>query len=359
MDVTTPKYVLVEEHIKRAIKNKTIKDRLPGERQLAKELGFSYMTIRKAIDNLVNDGVLYKVPTKGTFVADQNTGKKAETLTIGYFLDSSIEAGISSPYYSLVFQALEKEAGRHGYSLTYFSDGGEQKLSKTLKKLDGVIATCFPRIENVIADIKEKVPVVVMDNSTADKSIPSVIIDNYTAETEAVDYVCSLGHKRIGFMCGLNDSEIGANRLSGFQRGLKNNGIDYDESLIYFGNYSYEAGLSGGDYFLSLDQLPSAIICSNDTMAMGVMSRLHKQGINVPDDVSIVGFDDIMVASRISPALTTLAAPVAELAERAFHMLKDLIKGKEVETRHLALPARLMIRETTATVKKSSEVAAA
>ena len=149
-DVTVPKYLLVEDHIKKAIKDKKIIDRLPGERLLAKDLGFSYMTIRKAIDNLVNEGVLYKIPTKGTFVAHNRNSKKIETLSIGYFLDSSIEAGISSPYYSLIFNALEKEASRHGYSLTYFSDGGEHNLNKVLKKLDGVIATCFPRIENII-----------------------------------------------------------------------------------------------------------------------------------------------------------------------------------------------------------------
>ena len=81
------------------------------------------MTIRKAVDNLVTEGVLYKLPTKGTFVADRKTSKK-KTKIIGYFLDSKIVAGLTSPYYSLIFNALEKEAAKNGYSLIYFSDAG-------------------------------------------------------------------------------------------------------------------------------------------------------------------------------------------------------------------------------------------
>ena len=92
MEKITPKYVLVQEKIKDAIKHRKIVDKLPGERALAKDYGFSYMTIRKAIENLVAEGLLYKVPMKGTFVADRKTRKK-KTNIIGYFLDSSIVAG--------------------------------------------------------------------------------------------------------------------------------------------------------------------------------------------------------------------------------------------------------------------------
>ena len=358
MDVTVPKYLVVEDHIKQAIKENKLTDRLPGERILAKELGFSYMTIRKAIDNLVSEGVLYRIPTKGTFVADHNTGKKAETLTIGYFLDSSIEAGISSPYYSMIFNALEKEATRHGYTLTYFSDAGEHNLKKVLKKLDGVIATCFPRIEHIIEDIKQSIPVVVMDNSAADKSIPSVIIDNYSAEAATVDYLYRLGHQKIGFLCGLSDSDVGKNRFAGFRRGLKNNNLPYDESLVFRGDYSYEAGLKGADYFLRLPQTPSAIVCSNDSMALGAMGQFHKAGVKVPDDISIVGFDDISVASRVVPPLTTSAAPVVEMADTAFRLLKELMENGTVANMHIALPADLVIRDTCARLKKSAVQAA-
>jgi len=356
MPSDTPKYILVQQHIKREIREKRITERLPGERVLAKDLGFSYMTVRKAIYNLVAEGVLYKVPTKGTFVADQSSSVK-KTRTIGYFLDSGIEAGISSPYYSLIFNALEKEAAEHGYAVVYFSDNSEKNFRETLKKLDGVIATCFPRIEAAIQEIKQAVPLVVIDNSSYDKGIPSVIIDNFSADVESVDYVCSLGHKRVGFMTGLEDSDVGKSRFAGYQRGLAKNEIDFDEALVFRGDYSYEAGIDGAEYFLSLNAPPTAIICANDSMALGAMRRVSKAGLNVPGDISIVGFDDVVVASQISPALTTVAAPIDEIVARSFNMLSRLIQGEELDSKYLALEARLIERDTCAELIKKSEAA--
>ncbi len=348
-----PKYLLVEQHIRQAIKEKSIVKKLPGERTLAKDLGFSYMTIRKAIDNLVNEGVLYKVPTKGTFVADKKKKNKKKTRNIGYFLDSSIKSGISSPYYSMIFHALEKEAAKHDYSVVYFSDISENKLRKILKKLDGVIATCMPRIEHVIQEIKDSVPVVVLDNSAADKTIPSVIIDNYNADVESVDYICSLGHKRVGFMMGLDDSDVGKNRYAGYRQGLSKNGVALDESLVYRGDYSYKSGLKGAEYFLSLENRPTSLICANDTMAIGAMRWIHQAGVDIPNDISLIGFDDILVASQILPALTTVAAPIDQMIQTSFAMLKDQISGKTPDTPHVAIPAHLVIRQTCSRLTES------
>ena len=345
MDRTTPKYILVERHIKEAIRKNELTNKLPGERTLAKELGFSYMTVRKAIDNMVNEGLLYKIPTRGTFVADQNKAKK-KTQNIGYFLDNSIQSGISSPYYSLIFNAIEKEAAIHGYSLVYFSDISENKLRDILLKLDGVIVSCFPRIENIIQEMKETIPTVVIGNSSSDKSIPSVIIDNFNAVVQSVNYTCSLGHKRIGFMTGLEDSDIGKNRYAGYQSGLIKNGVKLDETLVVRGNYSFEAGIQGAEYYLSLDSPPSAIICANDSMALGAIQKLHLAGLKVPEDISIIGFDDIEIASQITPALTTVAAPIADIARRSFEILDQLIQGNELENKHVALTAQLVIRQT-------------
>lgn len=348
METPTPKYVLVENYIKGAIADRTISERLPGERTLAKDLGISYMTVRKAIDRLVDEGVLYKVPTKGTFVANAKTRRKAPTRTIGYFLDGSIASGISSPYYSLIFHEIEKVATRNGYSVVYFSDLGRDSLVNILAKLDGVIASCFPRIEQVIHDIKQIVPVVVIDNPSTDKTIPSVIIDNFNADLESVNYICSLGHSRIGFMTGLDDSDVGKSRFAGYRTGLARNGLAYDEKLVFRGNYSFESGVEGAEYFLEFPVPPTAIICANDSMALGAIRRLHQSGLRVPEDISIIGFDDIAVAEQVVPALTTVAAPVTEIAERAFQILLDLIDDADLEHPHVALHALLMKRQTCA-----------
>ena len=356
MDTTIPKYLLVEDYIREQIKHRKITDKLPGERNLAKELGYSYMTIRKAIENLVDEGLLYKVPTKGTYVASQKQ-QKPKTMTIGYFLDSRIAGGLSSPYYGLIFNAIAKATAAHGYSLVYFTNSDATNLYKILKKLDGVIASSFLRVESLIQEIKAVIPVVTIDNSAADKSIPSVIIDNFSAEVESVDYLRSLGHERIGFMTGLEDSDVGKNRYEGYKSGLQKHGIVADESLVFRGNYTFGSGVSGVEYFLSLEQRPTAIICANDSMALGAISSLQKAGLKVPDDISIIGFDDIHLASQVTPTLTTVSVPVDEIAARAFDMLECLINGKNLENRHVALEAHLVARESSSEVKKETTAA--
>lgn len=356
MKEITPKYILVENNIRQGIKDKRISGKLPGERILAKELGYSYMTIRRAIDNLVREGLLYKIPTKGTFVAERTTSRK-KNKTIGYFLDSQIHSGISSPYYSMIFSAIEKHAAKNGYSVVYFSETNDQILNETLPKLDGVIATCFPRIEDNIQLIKQQLPVVVIDNSAADKSIPSVLIDNFNAEIESLDYICSLGHKRIGFITGLEDSEIGHRRLAGYKSGMKKNNLKWSEELIYHGNYSFGSGVHGAQYFFNLKQPPSAIICANDSMALGAMNQLQQYGLRIPDDVSIIGFDDINVSSQITPALTTVAAPIEKIVQNAFELLQSLMKGDQTRHDHIALSAQLIIRDTCTSYKKLPKTA--
>jgi DNA-binding LacI/PurR family transcriptional regulator len=311
------------------------------------------MTIRKAIETLVAEGLLYKIPTKGAYVSDRDSVKQ-ETKVIGYFLDSSIVAGLTSPYYSMIFNALEKQASNLGYSLIYFSDIGDSSSLKHMNKIDGVIVSCFPRNESLIHDLNKFVPVVTIDNASADKSIPSVIIDNFNATSNAVDHLCQLGHRRIGFMTGLEDSDVGKNRYMGFVHGLTTHGLKVDEELIFRGNYSFESGAQGADYFLSLDETPTAILCANDSMALAAIRKIIQSGLNIPEDISVTGFDDIQVASQINPPLTTIAAPVEATAQHALHMLHSLIKKKKIENMHVALKAKLVARKTTSEARNNN-----
>ena len=354
MDNSLPKYLLAENWIKEAIKRKEVEERLPGERTLARELGMSYMTVRKAIDNLVKQGVLYRVPTKGTYVADQAGVRRKQTKNIGYFLDSSIKDGLTSPYYSLIFNALEKEAARRGYALVYFSDISQANSARNMSKIDGVIVSCFPRIEHLIQEMKQSVPVVVIDNASHDKTIPSVIIDNFNAVVESIDYLCSLGHRRIGFMTGLYDSDVGNNRLAGYRYALSNHGIEESEELIFRGDYTFATGESGARSLLVLDNPPTAIMCANDAMAIGAIKWASSQGLKIPEDLSIVGFDDIAVASQIIPPLTTVAAPIDRIATLSVELLQASIRGQEVDNRHLALSAKLAVRGTCCPRERSN-----
>jgi len=344
-----PKYIHIKNSIRESIKNGSIVDKLPGERVLAKDFNVSYMTIRKAVTELEEEGILHKFTTKGTFVSHRKMSPKV-TQNIGFFLDERIKEGISSPYYSLIFKALETEVKKNGYNLLLFSDSHSLNPLNNQKKIDGVIICCFPRLESQIQELKKILPIVLLDNIASDKSIPSVTIDNYNSCSESANYLRSLGHRRIGFISGLLDSNVSNDRLLGYKSSLKNHNLDDDKELIFKGDYSYESGESGAKYFLSLPKPPTALICANDSMAIGAMKVIRENGLSIPEDISIIGFDDIEVASRVFPTLTTNAAPIIEIVSNSAGLLISAIKGKEIDYQHVILPARLIIRDSCARV---------
>ncbi len=340
-----PKYIAVQNRIKDDISAGRIVDQLPGERELAKILNISYMTVRKAIDNLVRERVLFKIPTKGTFVNHIIT-EKPVTGNIGFYLDDRVQDSIASPYFSLVFKALEKAAVTNGYNLIFFSDFDELVPEKSVNKIDGIIINYCSRFEYKLLGLKKIIPIVLLGSSAADISLPSVVIDNFNGVVAAMEYLWNLGHVRIGYISGLLDSTVGKDRLQGYASALNMYGINVEDDLIYEGDYSYESGAQGAQYLLSLTKPPSALICANDSMAIGAIKTVHEHGLQVPGNISIVGFDDITIASQIFPALTTVAAPITEMATTSISMLISLINGVVPENMHVALPAQLVVRDS-------------
>jgi LacI family transcriptional regulator, repressor for deo operon, udp, cdd, tsx, nupC, and nupG len=345
MTNTPHKYIRIKKRIKEMIKNGSLVDKIPGERVLARELDVSYMTLRKAVAELVEEGLLYKVSTKGTFVGHKKNNSRI-TNNIGFFLDESINEGISSPYYSLVFRSLEEEAAHIGYNILFFSDFDDLNPLKNKKKVDGVIICCFPRIEDKIQEIKNYVPIVLLDNLAADKSIPSVTIDNFNSCSNSTGYLLSMGHRRIGFVSGLLDSDVCKDRLLGYNNALTRFGIKNDKELVFRGDYSCESGERAGKYFVSLSDPPSAIVCANDSMAIGAMKVIRESGFRIPEDISIIGFDDILLASRVFPALTTNAAPIEEMARKTVEILRKEMNGGNTDYLHVILEAKLIKRDS-------------
>ena len=348
----TPKYIEIANLLRAAIETKRYTNKIPGERALAETYSVSYMTVRKAVDLLVNEGLLTREAQKGTFV--QTTPKKNRHRLIGFFLDQGIKNGISSSYYSLIFNALVKEAGKRGCEIIFFTDEDPETFERTLKRLDGVIASCREDIDALILSMAEKLPVVTIDNHSANKTIPSVSLENFDALVSSVSLLAELGHKQIGFMRGLANSDVGRDRYAGYVHGIQRNGLTLDDTLIYNGDFSFESGRSGIKHFLDLGTLPSALICANDEMALGAIKELKKHNLNVPADVSITGFDDIDVAGQVTPALTTLKAPTDDIAANALSLLNDLVIGKDIAQKSVILPCQLIVRETCSTPSKPS-----
>ncbi|MBN1500023.1 MAG: GntR family transcriptional regulator [Spirochaetes bacterium] len=346
MQINDTKYNEVKIRLTEKIKKMKAGERLPGERELARIFGFSYMTIRRAVEDLVEDKSLYRIPRKGTFVSNPRNND-VTTGNIGFYLYEKLKHGISSPYYSLVFKAIQKEFSAHGYNLIFFTD----PKSVNLDNLDGVVATAFSVMRQELLELSSKKPVIMTDNDVVGLDIPAVVVDNYNSTYTAIEYAISTGHKIIGYIHGILDYSVGVKRLAGYTTALDNYGIARDDSLLYQGDYEYSSGYEASGYFLSLQNRPTFIHCANDLMAMGLIKGFIEAGIRVPEDISVSGFDNIGPASTFHPSITTMAVDFDRIARETVKLMIAEIKNENVNFKKLIIPASLIIRESSAVLE--------
>ena len=179
-----------------------------------------------------------------------------------------------------------------------------------------------------------------------------VRIDDYRAAYEMTAYLLAQGHRRIAFIKGHPNQTASGERLHGFSQAMTDAGLAIDKALVVQGYFTYVSGLDAGERLLTLKQRPSAIFASNDDMAAGAVSAAHKRGLDVPRDISIVGFDDTSILAAVWPPLTTIRQPVAQMAELAVNILAAEIRMRKrkgiAETVDRIVPHSLVQRESVA-----------
>jgi LacI family transcriptional regulator len=188
-------------------------------------------------------------------------------------------------------------------------------------------------------------PVVVVDPlRVSDTHCISIGATNFTGAVSATEHLLSLGHRRIGHAGGPASVECSEARLSGYASALRRGGIPLEESLVTHVPFDYHAGLEAGHDLLDLADPPTAVFAASDEIALGVMEEARRRGIRVPQDLSVVGFDDTFLAARATPPLTTVAQPLIEMGQLAVRSLAHVIAGDRVGTNHIELATRLVVR---------------
>ncbi|MEM9963855.1 MAG: LacI family DNA-binding transcriptional regulator [Asticcacaulis sp.] len=175
---------------------------------------------------------------------------------------------------------------------------------------------------------------------------PGVGLDDEAAGFAIAEHLISLGHKRFGFIEGMTDHVSAFERLNGVLRGLSTHGIDHSQLLSVPGALTFETGISGFEAIQTSGFAPTAIICANDEMAAGALRSAYAYGLNVPRDISIVGFDDAPFARLLSPPLTTVSQGVVELAMRSVTLILEMVKGQTPSNE--LTPPQIVLRESTA-----------
>lgn len=243
---------------------------------------------------------------------------------------------LSNPFFLKIIQGIEQAAQESGYSVLLGDTQGDPQREHEYagmvlsNRADGLIhldhSFPFSKSDEKLA---EKVAMVsVCERIVSDTKFPVVELDNYSACRALANHLTSYGHKHFGVITGQKESQIYRDRLAGIKSVLLEENINLDDSLVVGGEYSFEAGEAGAKELLKNSRCPTAIFCFNDDIAIGAIHEIKKHGLRVPQDISVVGFDNIKVSAYIDPPLTTIDQPAYEMGRKAVEVVLQRIKNK-------------------------------
>ncbi|ABY95668.1 MULTISPECIES: LacI family DNA-binding transcriptional regulator [Thermoanaerobacter] len=271
-----------------------------------------------------------------------------KTKTVGLIIPD-----ISNPFFPDIARGVEDSAHIYGYNVFLCNtDDNLEKESEYInalkeKYVDGIIFTSssIPKHEHITDLIKSGIPVVIMDRRIDSEDIYGVFLDNYEGGYIATKYLIDLGHKRIGCITGPLYISNAIERLEGYKRALVDNEIEVDNRLIFEGDYKINSGIIGAEKLLEHEV--TAIFASNDLMAYGAYKAIRSYGYKIPDDISVVGFDDIQLSQILEPQLTTIRQPAYDMGLAAARMLIKLVEGKKLKKKIINFRPQLIIRQST------------
>ncbi len=234
---------------------------------------------------------------------------------------------------------------------TSYKVSQEESLIKALREsqVDGlIITTTNPKGEIIKTLITEKIPFVLLFSTVKGGPVSVVGVDNYRGGYIATEHLISLGHNRIGMIAGsFSVTDRSYHRWHGYRQCLKDHGIPYNKNLLVQTGYSLSGGRDSIKQLLNQELSPSAVFCSNDYIALGAIKGAREAGLSLPEDLSIVGFDDMPTASYMVPALTTIRQPAYDMGKRACELLLQKMENPGKPEQHM-METKLVVRESTA-----------
>ena len=275
--------------------------------------------------------------------------RRGETRTLGLILPDS-----ANPFFAEIARAIEDAAFSAGYSVIL--GNSENQLTKEQvyvdvlvnKQVDGLIFVATgdhsPSLEQLVGD---GLPVVVVDRRLSDLEVDTVLTDNLQGGLTATRYLLDLGHQRIACVTGPSNLTPSAERVIGYRQALQERSLSVDEALIRKGDFHPHSGYLAVSELLNCQPRPTAIFICNDMMAIGALRALSEAGLRVPLDCSLVGYDDIELASYVTPPLTTIRQDKNAMAEAAVQLLVERIAEPTLPARTRILPTHLVERQST------------
>jgi LacI family transcriptional regulator len=330
----------------------TIKD-------IAKATGYGMATVSKALNDYADISSktkkIIKDKAKELNYIPNNMGRTLVTkqsFTIGVIFEETSDYGIAHPFFSEVLARIKTNLERCNYDILLIGKKVGEYVRTYLehciqKGVDGIIIVSkIWDKSNYNQLVESSIPMVFIDHDEINKNC--VYTDSYTSIYDAVKYLYQKGHRDIAYLGGELDQIVGKERYEGYSKAVEDLNLTiYPRWNLYAEKYSFDNAYKTVDKLLSSGgHIPTSILCSGDVMAIGAMKAIQKNGLKVPDDISIIGFDNIRMSALISPALTTISQNFEQLAVNACELLLNQIKNPTSSTRKIIVASVLIERET-------------
>lgn len=328
-------------------------------REIAKRAKVSTATVSRTINGISTvDPRLAKRVWKVIEESGYRPNIQARALVSGRsHILGLVVSEITNPFFPEIVEGFENLAVKHGYEIMLVStvhDPTRMDLSvrrMTERRVDGVAVMTFG-MEDLLLDDRElsNVPLVFVDVGPKRPRVSNIRINYLHGIRQAVQHLAALRHQQIAFISGPQELKSAKSRRNAFEKAMSEIGLNVIPDLIVEGDHTVEGGVAAMKALLSLPVPPTAVMCSNDMTALGVMRTCYEEGLNIPRDLSVVGFDDIRLAQFVSPPLTTVRMSQSELARLAFHSLLTEIE-RETPAEHgteCVLETSLVLRDSTA-----------
>ena len=265
-----------------------------------------------------------------------------------------VVTNIADPFAATVVSGIEQAAGDDGYAVllaSSFADPDrELRVVHALeeRRVDGIIVTAsrvgalhVPKLSRM------KVPVVLLNNQHPSEFVHSVMIENVEASAEATRYLIGLGHNRIGYIGDRNGRHSDTERFAGYRQALDSAELPFRPELVVHGDGTAESGREAMGRLIQLAERPTAVFCYDDMTALGALREAHANGLSVPGDISVIGFDDLPMVEYAEPALTTVRQPMFAMGRMAMETMLDLLSGSE-SAHNVRVRGELIVRASTA-----------
>jgi LacI family transcriptional regulator len=328
----------------------TIKD-------VAEKAGVSVATVSRVINNekYVNEDLRRYVLKIVNDMGYQPDGIARGLRTKSTNVISLVIPDINNPFYPEVARGVQSVADEYEYVVILCNTDRvvqrEQKFVNILnqQRVEGIIINpsgSTRREMNILARLN--IPVVLISSQNILPNFDIVMVDNIQGVRLAIDHFYELGHRRIGLVGGSREVSSGEQRYQGYIQSIARHGIPVEEELITEGKFDHNGGYECMKRLLKLKNRPTAVFAANDIMAIGAVSAIYETGLKIPDDISIIGFDDIAYSRMMYPKLTTVSQPKFEMGAIATQMLFERVTGQEIPNpRRKILDHSLVIRDTT------------